>query len=151
MLHTLTAACQNDYNCKWLAKHGTVEAAAKLLFSKHSETVFEVLCLLYTMTTEEEARLAMGHACSKSQTPNSASAVEQLFTILSTGNAGGVAFLKVTYQKLHAAVQKQKQKLTLASCGCKARLCRFELNPGSANALSLCWQNMFADRRTIQN
>lgn len=98
VLHTLTAACQNDYNCKWLAKHGTIEAAAKLLFSKHSETVFQALCLLYTMTTEEEARLAVGHACSKSQTPKSASAVEQLFMILSTGNAGGVASLKVTYQ-----------------------------------------------------
>ena len=94
VVHALTAACQNDYNCKWLAKHGTAEAAVKLLFSTHSDTVFEVLCLLYTMTTEEEARLAVGQACSRSQTSGSASAVEQLFAILSAEDAGGLTWLK---------------------------------------------------------
>ena len=89
VIRALTAACQNDYNCKWLAKQGPLTAVVKLLSSQHSSTVFEAVCLLYTMTTEEEARLAVGQACASSQTGVSASAVQQLFGILSAGNAGG--------------------------------------------------------------
>ena len=88
VLHTLTAACQNDHNCKWLAKHGAAVTVANLLFSTSSDTVFEALCLLYTMTTEEEARKAVGQACAKVTAPSTASAVQQIFVILAASNAG---------------------------------------------------------------
>lgn len=88
VLRALTAACQNDYNCKWLAKQGTVQAALKLLHSQSHASVFEVLCLLYAMTTEEEARLVVGQACANTDRDSATSAVAQLFAILLADNAG---------------------------------------------------------------
>ena len=88
LLRAVTAACQNDYNCKAAAKQGAAGLAASLLSSSSSDTVFEAVCLLYTLTTQAEARLAVGKALVKTSGPQDASAVGQLFVLLASPNPG---------------------------------------------------------------
>ena len=92
VLRALTAACQNDYNCREVARQGTASLVAGFLFSSISEVAFEALCLLYTLTTETEARLAVGQALVKAPESEDAAPVSQLFVLMATGNAGAVIF-----------------------------------------------------------
>lgn len=88
VLRTLTAACQNDYNCKAVVKQGTPSLAAGLLSNNSSEVAFEALCLMYTLTTESDARLAVGGALVKATQSRETVPVGQLFTLMAAGNAG---------------------------------------------------------------
>ena len=88
LLRTLTAACQNDYNCKAVVKQDTQSLAAGLLFDSSSEVAFETLCLMYTLTTESDARLAVGGALVRATSPTQGVPVSQLFTLMAAGNAG---------------------------------------------------------------
>ena len=90
VLRALTAACQNDYNSKAVAKQGGASVATKLLLSTNTEVVFEAVCLLYTLTTEAEARLAVGQALVKAAEPGDAVAVSQLFALMAGRDAGAV-------------------------------------------------------------
>ena len=88
MLRGLTAACQNDYNCKAAAKQGAAALAAGLLSARSSDTVLEAVCLLYTLTTQAEARLAVGKALVKTSGPEETPAVGQLFVLVADSNPG---------------------------------------------------------------
>lgn len=88
MLHALTAACQNNYNCKAVAKQDVASLAARLLFNNSNEVVFDAVCLLYTLTTESEARLAVGQALVKTAGSGGSVAVDQLFAIVTGRDAG---------------------------------------------------------------
>ncbi|KAL0026310.1 hypothetical protein WJX77_010157 [Trebouxia sp. C0004] len=87
-LRALTAACQNDYNCKDVARQGTASLVAGFLFHSSSEVAFEALCLLYTLTTETEARLAVGQALLKAPESEDTAHISQLFALIAAGNAG---------------------------------------------------------------
>ncbi|DBA95261.1 TPA: hypothetical protein ACH3X3_013155 [Trebouxia sp. C0006] len=88
VLRALTAACQNDYNCRDVARQGTSRWFAGLLFHSSSEVAFEALCLLYTLTTETEARLAVGQTLIKAPESEDAAPISQLFALMAAGNAG---------------------------------------------------------------
>lgn len=92
VLRALTAACQNDYNCKAAARQGAAGLAAMLLPSSCSETGFEAVRLLYTMTTQAEARLAVGKALANRDSPHETPAVDQLFLLLASSDAGAHAY-----------------------------------------------------------
>jgi len=94
VLHALTAACQNDYNCKDVARQGTACLVAGLLFHSSSEVAFEALCLLYTLTTETEARLAVGQALVKAPESEDAAPISQAFALMAAGNAGASIFYR---------------------------------------------------------
>ena len=88
LLRALTAACQNDYSCKAAAKQGAAGLAAGLVSAGSSDTVFEAVCLLYTLTTQAEARLAVGKALVKTSGPEDAPAVSQLLLLVADSNPG---------------------------------------------------------------
>lgn len=88
LLRALTAACQNDYNCKVAAKQGAAGLAAGLLSSSSSDAVFEAVCLLYTLTTQAEARLAVGKALIKTAGLEERPAVGQLLVLVASSNPG---------------------------------------------------------------
>ena len=88
ILRALTAACQNDYNCKAVAKQGSAHQIALLLTGSSQEAAFEALCLLYTLTTDAEARLAVASALVKESQPNGALPMELLFAMVAKGDAG---------------------------------------------------------------
>ena len=88
VLRALTAACQNDYNCRDVARQGTSRWFAGLLFHSSSEVAFEALCLLYTLTTETEARLVVGQTLIKAPESEDAAPISQLFALMAAGNAG---------------------------------------------------------------
>lgn len=97
LLRALTAACQNDYNCKVAAKQGAAGLAAGLLSSSSSETVFEAVCLLYTLTTQAEARLAVGQALFKTAGAEERPAVGQLLVLLASPNPGQCASTSMSF------------------------------------------------------
>ena len=92
VLHALTAACQNDYNCKEVARQGTASLVAGLLFHSSCEVAFEALCLLYTLTTETKARLAVGQALAKAPDSEDGAPISGLFALMAAGNAGALIF-----------------------------------------------------------
>ncbi len=91
-LRALTAACQNDYNCREVVRQGTASLVAGFLFNSGSEVAFEALCLLYTLTTETEARLVVGQALVRAPEPEDAAPISQLIALMAAGNAGAVIF-----------------------------------------------------------
>ena len=116
LLRVLVAACRNDYNCKAAAKQGAAGLAAKLLSSNSTETVFESVCLLYTLTTVAETRLAVGQALVRTQCLQETPAVDQLIVLLATSDAGQYVSLQVeTYMcaaraKLEPWLEKHVQE-----------------------------------------
>ena len=99
MLRALTAACQNDYNCKAAAKQGAAGVAINLLSSSSCDTVFEAVCLLYTLTTQAEARSAVGKALVKTAGPQGTSAVDQLFVLVASPKPGQCICLQNLYHR----------------------------------------------------
>lgn len=100
LLRALTAACQNDYNCKVAAKQGAAGVATGLLSSGSSETVFEAVCLLYTLTTQAEARLAVGKALTKTSSPEEHPAVGQLLVLVASTNPGQCVCFHSLYHRM---------------------------------------------------
>ncbi|DBA68482.1 TPA: hypothetical protein ACH3X2_013769 [Trebouxia sp. C0005] len=88
VLRALTAACQNDYNCRGVARQGAASLVAGFMFSSSSDVAFEALCLLYTLTTETEARLVVGQALVRALESEDAAPISQLFALMAAGNAG---------------------------------------------------------------
>ena len=95
LLKTLTEACQNDYNCKAAAKQGAAGSAAMLLACACSQTVHAAAVLLYTLTTETEARLVVGKALAMTASPHQTSAVDQLFKLLTSSLPGQFFLLRL--------------------------------------------------------
>ncbi len=92
VLRAVTTACQNDYNCRDVARQGTASLVAGFLFNSGSEVAFEALCLLYTLTTETEARLVVGQALVKAPEFEDSAPISQLFALMAAGNAGALIF-----------------------------------------------------------
>lgn len=92
VLRALTAACQNDYNCRGVARQGAASLVAGFMFSSSSDVAFEALCLLYTLTTETEARLVVGQALVRALESEDAAPISQLFALMAAGNAGALVF-----------------------------------------------------------
>lgn len=122
LLRALTAACQNDYNCKAAAKQGAAELAAGLLSSISSDAVFEAVCLLYTLTTQAEARLAVGKALVKTSSPQEASAVGQLFVLLASPNPGEYVCSQLEYNRTVAERLTRGVWFEMTQDICKAQL-----------------------------
>lgn len=108
LLRALVVACQNDYNCKAAAKQGAAGLAAKLLSSNSTETVFEAVCLLYTLTTEADARIAVGQALVKTQCLRELSAVDQLFFLLAASDAG--QYVRLQLENYVRAVRTKSER-----------------------------------------
>ena len=101
LLRALTAACQNDYNCKAVARQGAAGLAAALLSDSSSDTVFAAVCFMYTLTTQAEARLAVGQALAKVAGAELACPVGQLICLLAVANAGQCLQVFPLTQTLH--------------------------------------------------